>query len=194
MEKTDLQLVEESLNPKTGRYAFSVLVERHAKSVYLFIYKLTQNKEDSEDIVQETFIKAWQKINRYDKEKSLKTWLFTIAKNTAVDKLRKKKTINFSSLNQSSDKDDFNDDSSRPDFENNIVDTEMLPDEIFAKKEAEKSLEIALNKMSEEQRLLIFLHINEELTFEQIAEIINKPINTIKSQYRRAILNLRKLL
>ncbi|MEI6553527.1 MAG: sigma-70 family RNA polymerase sigma factor, partial [bacterium] len=103
MKKTDLQLIEESLSSANylseGRTSFNILVERYAPSVYLFIFKLVGNKEDSEDIVQETFIKAWQKLAKFDTDLSFKTWLFSIAKNSAVDKLRKKKSIAFSSLN-----------------------------------------------------------------------------------------------
>ena len=192
MEKTDLQLIEESLRPITGRYAFSVLIERHTRSIYLFIYKLTKNKEDSEDITQETFIKAWQKIQKYNRGKSFKTWLFTIAKNTAIDKLRKKKSINFSSINSIFDTQNIDDSDS--DFESNIADTEMLPDEIFEQRESEENLKKALQNIPESQRLIIDLHINEGLSFEEISEIIAKPMNTVKSQFRRAILKLRELL
>ena len=66
MEKTDLQLIEESISLKEGRVSFNMLVERHAKSVYFFVFKLIGNKEDSEDITQETFIKAWQKLEKFD--------------------------------------------------------------------------------------------------------------------------------
>lgn len=184
MEKNDLQLIEESIYHTQGRSNFNILIERHAKSVYLFIFKLIGNKEDSEDITQETFIKAWQKLSKFDTEKNFKAWLFGIAKNTAIDKLRKKKSINFSSLNIEEESD----------FENNIIDTEDLPDEIFAKKESEEKLKKAIEKLSESQRLLIYLHINEDLTFEEIAKITEKPMNTIKSQYGRSILKLKDLL
>lgn len=184
MEKTDLQLIEESIYLAQGRSSFNILIERHAKSVYLFIFRLVGNKEDSEDIVQETFIKAWQKLSKFDTEKSFKTWLFSIAKNTTIDKLRKKRSVNFSSLNIEEESD----------FEKGLMDAEDLPDEIFAKKEAAENLKSALLKLSENQRLLIYLHINEELTFEGIAEIIGKPMNTIKSQYRRIISKLKELL
>ena len=180
MEKTNLQLIEDAINSQT---AFSVLIEKHLKSVYIFVLKLTNNKEDSEDIVQDTFIKAWQKLHKYDEEKSFKTWLFSIAKNTAIDKLRKKKMAVFSSL-------DFENES----FEETIADTTPLPDEIFAEKESEEKVRKALEKLPENQRLIIYLHINEDLTFEEIAEIIGKPMNTIKSQYRRGIIKLKDLL
>jgi len=199
MEKTDLQLIEESIYLTQGRSSFNILIERHARSVYFFVFRLVGNKEDSEDISQETFIKAWQKLSKFDTEKSFKTWLFSIAKNTAVDKLRKKKSISFSSLNISNNLDsDVSSGGSNTgtiaDFESNIMDTEDLPDEIFAKKEAEENLRKALEKLSESQRLLIYLHVNEELTFEEIAEITENPMNTVKSQYRRAIIKLKTLL
>lgn len=189
MEKTDLQLIEESTHPTNhqtqGRASFNIIVERYANSVYFFIFKLTGSKEDSEDIVQETFIKAWQKLSKFDTDKNFKTWLFSIAKNTAIDKSRKKKSINFSSLN-TADEDS--------DFESSLPDMEPLQDEIFTKKESEENLKKTLDKLSDSQRLLIYLHINEELTFEEIACILDKPMNTVKSQYGRALSKLRELL
>jgi RNA polymerase sigma-70 factor (ECF subfamily) len=188
MEKTDLQLIEECTYSTSfhtqGRDSFNILVKRHVNSVYLFIYKLVGNKEDAEDITQETFIKVWQKLSKFDTDKNFKTWLFSIAKNTAVDKLRKKKSINFSSL-------DTEDNS---DFESNLVDTELLPDEIFTKQESTEALTKALAQLSDNQKLIIHLHITEELTYEEISEIIGKPMNTVKSQHGRAINKLRGLL
>jgi RNA polymerase sigma-70 factor (ECF subfamily) len=188
MEKTDLQLIEECIYStnyqKQGRDSFNILVKRHVNSVYLFIYKLTGNKEDAEDITQETFIKVWQKLSKFDTDKNFKTWLFSIAKNTAIDKLRKKKSINFSSL-------DIEESS---DFKSNLMDSEPLPDEIFANQESADALINALTKLSENQKLIIHLHISEELTFEEISDIFDKPMNTVKSQYGRAIEKLRELL
>ena len=186
MEKTDLQLIKESVYLIQGRSSFNVLIERHARSVYFFVFRLIGNKEDSEDIAQETFIKAWQKLSKFDEDMNFKTWLFSIAKNTAIDKLRKKKSINFSSLNMggSDSAENFGENS---DFESNLADTEPLPDEIFLQKESEENLKKALAQLSDNQRLIIHLHISEDLTFEEIAEIIDKPMNTVKSQYRRSV-------
>ena len=80
------------------------------------------------------------------------------------------------------------------DFESSLPDTEPLQDEIFTKKESEENLKKALDKLSESQRLLIYLHINEELTFEEIAGVLDKPMNTVKSRYGRALSKLRELL
>ncbi|MEI6042420.1 MAG: sigma-70 family RNA polymerase sigma factor [bacterium] len=193
MEKTDLELIkeiQESTNYlKEGRLSFNTLVARYANSVYFFIYRLTGSKEGSEDISQETFIKAWQKISKFDANKNFKTWLFTIAKNTAIDKLRKKNAVPFSVLNILDSHNDI-----ETDFESNIMDTEDLPNEVFEKKEYFESLRIALEKLSSSENLIISLHVTEELTFEEISEITNKPMNTIKSQYRRAISKLKELL
>jgi RNA polymerase sigma-70 factor (ECF subfamily) len=194
MEKTDLQLIEEctySTNyQKNGRDSFNILVKRHVNSVYLFIFKLIGNKEDAEDITQETFIKVWQKLSKFDMNKNFKTWLFSIAKNTAIDKLRKKRSINFTSLD--TDETEVLDGGSN--FESNLADTEPLPDEIFAKKESTDALLKALAQLSDNQKLIIHLHITEDLTYEEISEIIGSPMNTVKGQFRRSILKLKNIL
>ena len=80
------------------------------------------------------------------------------------------------------------------DFESNLVDSEPLPDEIFTKQEAEGALLKALSQLPDNQKLIIHLHVTEELTYEEISEIIGRPMNTVKGQFRRAILKLRILL
>lgn len=200
MEKTDLQLIEEATYSTNfhihGRDSFNILVKRHVNSVYLFIFKLIGNKEDAEDITQETFIKVWQKLSKFDTDKNFKTWLFSIAKNTAIDKLRRKKSINFSSLNMDGADGASGDGHTggSSDFESNLADTEPLPDEIFTKKESADALLKALAQLSDNQKLIIHLHITEELTYEEISEIIGRPMNTVKGQFRRAILKLKNIL
>jgi RNA polymerase sigma-70 factor (ECF subfamily) len=79
-------------------------------------------------------------------------------------------------------------------FESNLADTEPLPDEIFAKKESTDALLKALAQLSDNQKLIIHLHITEDLTYEEISEIIGSPMNTVKGQFRRSILKLKNIL
>src|SRR3989344_9123747 len=93
-EKTDKQLVSEYLDGKES--ALGELIERHLKPVYNFVHQAANNAQDAQDITQETFIKALKNLKRYDPNQNFKTWLFTIARNTAIDVLRKKKNFVFS--------------------------------------------------------------------------------------------------
>jgi RNA polymerase sigma-70 factor (ECF subfamily) len=123
--------------------------------------------------------------DKYDENKNFKTWLFTIARNTTTDWLRKKKPILFSSLDPIEAGEEFSD---------QLIDQEPLPEELFLRKELDKILEDSLSKINIDQRTVILLHLEQDLTFEEISQIVNKPTNTVKSQYHRGLLALRALL
>jgi RNA polymerase sigma-70 factor (ECF subfamily) len=166
--------------------SLELLFERYFKIIYNFIYRLSGERDISSDITQETFVKAWRQLKKFDHNLNFKTWLFTIAKNTTFDWLKKKKPIVFSALVSFEDEGNY--------LENLVVDTEPWPDEIFAQKEIKIRLEKQLVKIPPLDQTIIFLHLQDGQTFEMVAEILDQPMNTIKSRYRRALVKLRELL
>jgi len=171
--------------------AFKELINRYTSPIYNFVARLA-NKNDASDIVQETFIKVWKNLNRFDDTKaSFKTWIFTIAKNTVTDFLRKKKSLLFTDLEKDTDE-DINS------FAENIPDEDLLPDSALQKlqeKEADKKfLNNLLENLHPNYQEVLTLRYQEEMTFEEIGKILNKSLNTVKSQHRRAIIELRRML
>src|ERR1700733_4129603 len=79
-------------------HAMTELVERHTRLVYSFVYRLIGSADGAQDVTQETFIKAWKNLKRYDVKQSFATWILSIARNTAIDWLRKKKSLVFSDM------------------------------------------------------------------------------------------------
>ena len=131
--------------------------------------------------MQDIFIKTWKNIKRYDSKKaSFKTWIFTIARNSVTDFWRKKKNILFTEIEES--------------FSENIPDENLLPDEVLQKLEDAELLNKTLEKLRPDYREVLVLYYQEEMTFEEIGGILSKPTNTVKSQHRRAIIELRELL
>lgn len=186
MEKTDQELIAQHLEGDAT--ALEALVNRYIKIVYSFAYRISGNSADAEDITQESFLKAWKNINKYDNSRSFKTWLLSIARNTAIDLFRKKKPYTFTEIDSfSSAEDDAN-------FEEKIADTELLPEEVFSRKEISNEVQEALNKIPVNAKEVVILHLNEDMTFEEIAETLGEPMNTVKSRYRRALANLKVLL
>lgn len=184
-DKTDEEIIFLYKNGEPE--AFKVLINRYASPLYNFTARLT-NKNDAPDIVQEIFIKAWKNIERFNPLKaSFKTWIFTIARNTTTDFLRKKKNLLFSNI-----KKDENEDINS--FTENIPDDDLLPDEALQKLQDSQFLNKILEKLRPNYREVLVLHYQEEMTFEEIGEILGKPLNTVKSQHRRAIMELRKIL
>jgi RNA polymerase sigma-70 factor (ECF subfamily) len=160
-----------------------LIINRYLKPIYNYAFRITGNKSEAEDITAEVFVKVWKNLKKVDENKNLKVWIFAITRNTAIDSLRKRKNISFSQI-----------DSPAGEFEENIADIEPLPDEIFLRKELAKELETALSKIRPDFREIILLHYTEGLTFEEISEIVSKPLNTVKSHHLRALSALRKLL
>lgn len=180
METKDKKLIEDYL--EGNNVAFAELIELNLKLIYRYAFRMTRDIEDSEDITQETFVKLWKNIGKFDLDKNFRTWLLGIAHNTAIDFLRKKKDFVFS---------DFDNDAGN--FSETIADTALLPTEIFAQVEKKKLLDDALGRLSPMSREILILYYESDLTFAEIGTILNKPLNTVKSQHRRALSLLRKI-
>jgi RNA polymerase sigma-70 factor, ECF subfamily len=175
--------------------AFKDLINQYTSPLYNFTARLT-DRNNAPDIVQETFIKVWKNLRHFDSSKaSFKTWIFAIAKNTATDFLRKKKSLLFSDIparnafsiaDAGGEKDE--------DFSLNIPDENLLPDEALQKLQDSNLLNKILEKLPVSYRVILILHYQEDMTFDEIGKVLGKPLNTVKSQHRRAIIELRKML
>jgi RNA polymerase sigma-70 factor, ECF subfamily len=164
--------------------AYRELLKKYLKPVYNFLRIMIKDPDILDDLSQETFIKAWKNLKRYDQNKNFKTWLFTIAKNTAYDFLKKKKTIPFSY---------FTDEEGNNPLEN-IKTEEILPLEILEKVEKEQDFEKKLEQLSVDYRTLLLLHYKEDFSLQEISQILNISYNTVKSRHQRALLALKKAL
>ena len=161
------------------------VVADYLPMIYRFAYRLVGNELDAGDIAQETMVKVWKNLAKYDPDQNLKPWLFKIARNTAIDWLRRRRQIAFSQLDR------FDDEGDEKNFADTIADSELLPDEVFAQKEIREKFNEALDTLSISEKTIVSLHLEEGLTFSDIAEIVDRPLNTVKSVYRRALFKLR---
>lgn len=183
MEKEDKQLISEYLSG--DEESFTKIIDRYIDQINNFSYRLTGNRDEAEDITQDTFLKVWKNLNKYRLEENFKTWIFTIARNTAIDYLRKKKNFVFS---------DFENESGENSITDNLKDPAPLPDELIQKATDKKVLEKILKEIPFSQKEVLLLYYNEDLTFDEIGKVLNKSINTVKSQHRRALIKLREML
>jgi RNA polymerase sigma-70 factor, ECF subfamily len=165
--------------------AFQTLMRRYENAIFNFVRQYAGNNEDAEDIAQDSFFKAWKYIHRFKKGKIWKPWLYTIARNTALDHLKKKRAFAFSHLDDTEN--DFN-------FTDTLNDTEPLPDEIFRQAQSAEAMNKILETLHPDHRITLVMRYYHEMTFDEIAEIMNKPMNTVKSWHHRALLKLRELL
>jgi RNA polymerase sigma-70 factor (ECF subfamily) len=169
--------------------AFAQLVERHLSSVYRFCIRYLGNSDDADDAAQITFFKAWKSIKKFDTEKSFTTWIFTLARNSCIDSMRKHSAIPFRHLGGGTSADKYD-----AAFEDSLVDQGELPDELFMRHEASEEIARALGSLSSEDRSLLSLHYEENVSFEEIAHILGIPSSSVRSRHRRAIAQLRKVL
>lgn len=183
MGKTDEQLISD--HDKGDTEAFAFLVERHLKQVFNFAYRLSGNSHDAEDITQESFLKAWRKLKQYQRNKNFKPWLFSIVHNSAIDMLRKKKDFVFS---------DFETDAGENPLIDSLADPDPLADELFAKVEDRKIVDNLFARLAPIYKEVLMLHYNNDFTFEEISQALGKPLHTVKSQHRRAIMKLKEIL
>jgi RNA polymerase sigma-70 factor (ECF subfamily) len=187
--KTDEEII--FLHKKGDGEALKILIKRYASPLYNFTARLT-GQNNAPDAVQEIFIKVWKNIDNFDSRKaSFKTWIFTIAKNTTTDFLRKKKNLLFSDLESA--RQDLAEENKNT-FAENIPDESLLPNEILQKLEDSQFLNTLLQKLRPDYQEILVLHYQEEMTFEEIGKILGKPLNTVKSSHRRAIIELRKMI
>src|SRR5512142_3397972 len=119
--------------------AITTLFERHLRSVHGFLFRFTGSAQDADDLTQETFIKAWRHLASVDPSRSFRTWLFSVARRTAIDLLRKRKTTPFAA---------FEDDAGGNALLDGLEDDADLPDELAAQGEAADMLRAALARLS----------------------------------------------
>ncbi len=187
MDRDDTQLISDYL--EGDEKALAVLVERYFTDAYSFARKLTNDAQIAEDVTQESFTKAWKNMRKFIPGKSFRGWLFTIIRNTAIDILRKKKEILFSS---------FEADIANTDGENmltaTLADEMPLPDELLARAEDAQYVAMLLEKINPDYKEVLTLKHEHDMTFTEIGELLQKPLHTVKSQYRRGLTALRRLL
>ncbi len=182
--RSDQDLVRAS---RKGDYrALDELFSRYTDGLYRFVLRMCHEATAAEDIVQDSCVKAWQKLASFQDDRNFKPWLFAIARNTTLDYLKKKRAVAFSDLDAPSDADEG--------FEERIEDLRPLPLELLERQDEKALLEQALQTIPLTSRTTLLLHEGEDLTFQEIAKILEEPLDTVKSRYRRALIKLRSSL
>lgn len=166
--------------------AFAELVNRYSSGVYKFAYRYVRDAADAEDIAQETFVRAWKNLKRFDLSKNIKTWLFTIAKNASLDFLKKKKPMAFSRIAEA--------ESELESFLAPYIATGEISEIAVDQRLLKGDIDQALAKLPSAYRAVLALRYREQLKFREIAETLHEPIDTVKSRHRRGLMLLKDIL
>lgn len=156
--------------------AYRQLMKLYKNKLYGYLWRFSVSEDEADEMFQETMIKAWKGIRKYNEQKKFASWLFTIAHNVAMDflRIRNKNTI-LVPIDEINDK----------------LSKQSIDDQMVQKEEIEKINQIVQN-LSNKQRVVFLLRLNGELSYKEIAEITNEPINTVLSHMRYSIKKIKK--
>ena len=181
----DIEIVEKVL--KGDIEAFSEPIDKYEKMIYNLAYRIFNNISDAEDITQEVFIKAYKNIYKCEGKQSIKTWIYTIAYNTCIDEVRKRKGKNNISLDMDLEGEEDN-------FSLEIASNEPTPENVLIQKEGLLEIEQAINSLNEINKSLVFLRDIKGFSYNEISEIMGLNIGTVKSRLNRARNTLKNIL
>ena len=160
--------------------AFDELVERYQRRLLNFVFRTIGDRERAEDLVQEVFIRVHRHLHRFDQTKKFSTWIYTIASNLAKNELRNRSRnplVLFQTIKKNWESDH------RPlQFE----DPHYRPDDLFRKRHLRELVEWAVAQLPEHHRIVFVLRELEGKTYEEIAEITDCNLGTVKSRLNRA--------
>lgn len=169
---TDAGLVEMVLGG--DRRAFEHLFDRYGGALHqLYLQRTGGNGDDTNDLIQEIFVKAFLNLSSYDSRYTFGQWIYTIARNTFIDYVRKRR-------------DDLSIDSTRGEYIGQPVSMTPNPEENIIRTQQRALLEQYLDRMSPKYRRLIELRFFKDLSYEEIAEHLAMPLGTVKTQIHRA--------
>lgn len=167
---TDQVLVEQA--KKGDIEAFSELVKRHQKMLLRLGIRMTRELELAEDIVQEAFVKAYQKLHMFEERSSFKSWIYQITMNTAKNKLRKKRYEHV-------------------DINNVSISAQASSEKKLCQEDLKVLILDEIDKLPKKQKMAVTLRIFDDLSFKEVAEIMGCPYDTAKANYRHGLMKLR---
>jgi len=185
-ELKDADVVQASLDGDPR--AFGELVSRYDQRLLNFVYRTIGDRERAQDLVQETFVRVYRHLHRFDQTKKFSTWIYTIASNLAKNELRNRSRnplVLFQTLKKNWDADH------RPlEWE----DTQYKPDDLFRKRHLRAKVEEAVKQLPEHHRIVFVLREMEGKTYEEIADITDCNLGTVKSRLNRARNNFANII
>jgi RNA polymerase sigma-70 factor (ECF subfamily) len=168
--------------------AYRVLVDRHSRSVFRLAYRMTGNEQDSEDVVQETFLRAYKQLHRYEARSSFSTWLYRIASNYSLDLVRKKKRHGEIGLQENATEEEMGD------VVHAVASDDPGPDRLLFSGAVQQQVSQTLSELSAQERTAFVLRHFEGQSIEEISGALGLSNNAAKHSIFRAVQKLRRAL
>lgn len=184
------QLSDEQLMAKYQaghQNAFATLIKRYEKELYHFLVRFLGNTSLAEESFQEAFLQVHISAGRFDTEKKFRPWLYTIAANKARDLLRSRATRPTVQLTESSQED------SHSDLWDYLLHTDRTPGDILDEKYQNERVRATVDKLPNRHREILILAYFNQVSYKQMAEVLDIPLGTVKSRLHAAVKNFSQL-
>jgi len=172
----DPELVRRCLAGDEG--AYRELVGRYERQVYSLAFRMVRVREDAEDLTQETFVRMFRALDRYDPTRAFPAWIFTIAARLSIDHVRRRrlKTVSLTRVEPGSEEERTIE----------VEDTSLGPEELAVRSEEERAAGDLIGSLPEHYRVVVMLRHQQGLSYEEIAEALRLPLGTVKARIHRA--------
>jgi len=184
VKENDSELINKAKNGDAK--AYEGLLKKYKNSVYNLVYRMVRDVQEAEDLTQEAFIKAFNSLASFNEEYAFSTWLYKIATNNCIDFFRKRKLQTYSLDKPIQYKDS--------EIQHEIPDPDLNPEKSILARERSSMIQEAIETLPEKYYTAIVLRHNDEKSYEEIAEILELPLGTVKARIFRAREMLNKVL
>lgn len=174
----DRDLLQKLKNPETKRYGFNLLVREYQQRIYWHVRKMVIDHDDANDLVQEIFIKIWKNLDKFREESKLYTWIYTIASNECLNFLKKKRNRYFLPIVDVSAE----------------LNQKLEQSAYISGDEVQNKLQKALLTLPDKQRMVFNMKYYDEMKYDEIAEITNTSIGSLKASYHHAVKKIKEFL
>lgn len=158
--------------------AYRELVEQYQPQVYSLALRMVRRPADAEDVTQETFVRMFRALSRYDPTRSFAAWLLTIATRLSIDHIRRRKVSPIPLTQRDRD--------SEEEYDIEVEDSGLRPDESAAWAEEERRTADLIDSLPPHYRIVVVLRHQQDLSYEEIAEALHMPLGTVKARIHRA--------
>ena len=171
---------------KGDQNAYADIVNLYQHKLYQICYRMLGNKQEAEDIAQEAFVRAYINLHSYDQKRKFSTWLYRIGTNLCIDRIRKKKPDYYLDAEVAG--------TDGLDMYSQIAADEKLPEDVVTQMELQDRIQYEISRLPDKYRSVIVLKYIEELSLQEISEILDMPLGTVKTRIHRGREALRKQL
>lgn len=178
MDNNDRELIASLKDASTRDFAFQALVKKYQERLYWHIRKIVMNHEDTDDVLQNTFIKVWRSIENFREESSLYTWLYRIATNESLTFINSNKKRSFMPMNETSE----------------FLMNNLTSDPFFEGDRIQMKLQEAILTLPEKQRLVFNMKYFDDMKYEEMSQVLDTSVGALKASFHHAVKKVEEYL